>query len=179
MNEVKVPSLDELLVRNSITKEHFMEETYKCMLVSIFESLVSEMNEIDTKKEIKERYLNSSNKIITTERIVYEMTRCKLDEKESEIIYKYLYAFFTKNNFRKSYDDAVRYSLLDKQDGRCNICKKHIENSSAELDHIIPWALVGDELGIDNLQMLCLACNRRKSKNSAYNLKMFLVDKSH
>ena len=72
----------------------------------------------------------------------------------------------------------MRYSLLDKQNNKCNICNHNINISNAELDHIVPWTLVGDELGISNLQMLCKDCNRRKSKNSAYNLKMFLVNKS-
>ena len=129
-------------------------------------------------KKLKKRYLNSVNKIITTKRIVYEITRCKLSDEESRILYKYLYAYFTKNGLRKNYDDSVRYSLLNKQNGKCNICNQHIDMSTAELDHIVPWALVGDELGTSNLQMLCRDCNRRKSKNSAYNLKMFLVNKN-
>lgn len=177
MNEVKTLALDDLLERNNITKNHFMDETYRCMLVSIFETIALEINDSDIKKEIKKRYLNSANKIITTQRIVYEKTRCKLNEEESKIIYKYLYAYFTKNNLRKNYDNSIRYILLNKQRNKCNICNHDIDISNAELDHIIPWTLVGDELGVNNLQMLCRDCNRRKSKNSAYNLKMFLVNK--
>ena len=174
---VRALVIDDLLERNGITKDFFMNETYKCMLVSIFETIVSEMTDNNVKKEIKNRYLNSTNKIITTQRIVYEKTRCKLNDEESKILYEYLYAYFTKNNLRKNYDDSVRYSLLNKQNGKCNICNHCIDISIAELDHIIPWTMVGDELGINNLQMLCKDCNRRKSKNSAYNLKMFLVNK--
>ncbi len=177
MVETKNLAIDDLLERNGITKNYFMDETYKCMLVSIFETIALEMSDTDIKKEIKRRYLNSANKIITTQRIVYEKTRCKLNDEESEIICKYLYAFFTKNNVRKSYDNSIRYKLLNQQYEKCNICNQHIDNSIAELDHIIPWSLVGDELGINNLQMLCRDCNRRKSKNAAYNLKMFLVNK--
>ena len=177
MIEEKTLAIDDLLERNGITKEFFMNETYKCMLVSIFETIVAEMTDDNVKKEIKERYLNSANKIITTQRIVYERTRCKLSNEESEILYKYLYAYFTKNGLRKNYEDSVRYGLLNKQNGKCNICTYHIDISTAELDHVVPWILVGDELGISNLQMLCRDCNRRKSKNSTYNLKMFLVNK--
>ncbi len=177
MIEAKTLAIDDLLERNGITKDHFMDETYKCMLVSIFETIASEMSDVDIRKEIKQRYLNSANKIITTQRIVYEKTRCKLNNEESEIICKYLYAFFTKNSVRKNYDNSIRYRLLNQQNEKCNICSQHINNSTAELDHIIPWSLVGDELGISNLQMLCRDCNRRKSKNAAYNLKMFLVNR--
>ena len=158
MIKEKTFAIDDLLERNGITKDFFMDETYKCMLVSIFETIVSEMKDNNVKKKLKKRYLNSVNKIITTKRIVY--------------------AYFTKNGLRKNYDDSVRYSLLNKQNGKCNICNQHIDMSTAELDHIVPWALVGDELGTSNLQMLCRDCNRRKSKNSAYNLKMFLVNKN-
>lgn len=177
MIETKTLAIDDLLERNGITKEHFMTETYKCMLVSIFETIALEMNDDDIRKEIKQRYLNSANKIITTQRIVYEKTRCKLNNEESEIICKYLYAFLKKNSVRKNYDNSIRYRLLNQQNEKCNICSQHINNSTAELDHIIPWSLVGDELGISNLQMLCRDCNRRKSKNAAYNLKMFLVNR--
>lgn len=177
MIDTKISCLDDLLERNNVTINNFMDETYKCMLISIFETLISEMNDNEIKKEIKRRYLNSSNKIITTQRLVYEKTKCNLNMQESEIIYKYIYAFFTKKNNRVSYDNSIRIQLLKRQNNRCNICNKIIENSISELDHIVPWTLVGDELGINNLQMLCRDCNRRKSKNSAYNLKMFLVNK--
>lgn len=170
-------AIDDLLKRNSITKDFFLDETYKCMLVSIFETIVLEMKDNNVKNEIKKRYLNSNNKIITTKRIVYEKTRCKLSDEESKMLYKYLYAYFTKNGLRKNYDDSVRYNLINKQNGKCNICNRHIDIFTSELDHIVPWTMVGDELGTSNLQMLCKDCNRRKSKNSAYNLKMFLVNK--
>lgn len=177
MIEAKTLTIDDLLERNGIMKDRFMNETYRCMLVSIFETIALEMSDVDIRKKIKQRYLNSVNKIITTQRIVYEKTRCKLNNEESEIVCKYLYAFFTKNSLRKNYDNSIRCILLNQQHEKCNICNQQINNSVAELDHIIPWSLVGDKLGIANLQMLCRDCNRRKSKNTAYNLKMFLVNR--
>ncbi len=177
MIEEKALAIDDLLERNGITKDFFMNETYKCMLISIFETIVSEMTEDNVKKELKKRYLCSANKIITTQKIVYEKTLCKLNYEESKILYKYLYAYFTKKNLRKKYDYSVRYGLINKQNGKCNICNHQIDIFTSELDHIVPWTMVGDELGTSNLQMLCKDCNRRKSKNSAYNLKMFLVNK--
>ena len=177
MNDVITAELDELLDRNGITRQSFVDETYKCMLVSIFESIASELENKEFRSEVKQRFLNSSNKIITTQRIVFEKTRCKLSIKESEIIYAYLYAYLTKSNVRVQYDNSIRLKLLDQQNYNCNICKCTITNLTSELDHVVPWTLVGDELGVKNLQMLCRDCNRRKSKNSAYNLKMFLVNK--
>ena len=176
IDEIK-NSLKELLDRNSIAYSYFMEESYNCMLVSIFESLVCEMEDDEVRKNIKKRYIESSNKLITTQRIVNEMTGCKLSSNEAGIIYTYICSYFAKKKVRKNYDDTIRLKLLHQQNYKCNICKKNIDNSCSELDHIIPWSLVGDELGEKNLQMLCMECNRRKSKNAAYNLKMFLVNK--
>ncbi len=165
-----------MLERNDLTIDNFMKETHKCMLVSIFEVIVDEMNNVNIRKEIKQRYLSSVNKIITTQKIVFEKTRCKLNESESRIIYEYLYAFFAKKNTRIVYDNLIKSKIFDFQSKKCNICNKNVDIINVELDHIIPWRLVGDELGISNLQILCKDCNRRKSKNSAYNLKMFLVN---
>lgn len=169
-------SLYELLKRNNITSSSFINETYKCMLISIFETIASELEDRQLRTKIKKRLLISSNKAITTKNITYELTKCKLNDAESLQIYEYIYAFFTKNNIRKHYDDAVRARILFDQNACCNICGKEITNRDAELDHIVPWTYVGDELGIQNLQILCRECNRRKSKNSAYNLKMFLIN---
>ena len=169
--------IDSLLERNNIDLQKFLDESYRCLIISIFETMVQEMNDLHYRKEVKQRYMNSSDKILTTQKIVYEKTKCRLSDGESKEIYNYIYAYFTKNGLRKNCDDVVRYSLLDKQMGKCNICNRHIDIYNAELDHIVPWTLVGDELGKNNLQMLCRDCNRRKSKNSAYNLKMFLVNK--
>lgn len=176
MNTLLKNKLEDLIERNSILMDFFLGETYKCMLVSIFEVLALEMNDQGFKRQVKERFIKSKNKVLTTKNLVYERTKCILSEEESETIYKYIYAFFTKKNNRCIYSDGEKQLRLTTQGNKCNICKKYISLDDGELDHIIPWALIGDELGNDNLQMLCKDCNRRKSKNSAYNLKMFLVN---
>ena len=160
-----------------ISMDKFMIETYNCMLVSIFETIANELDDQEYRKKVKNRLLMSSNKLLTTKRIVYELTRCELNNDECLVMYKYIYAYFTKANRRIKYDDIIKQKLLMKQEYCCNICSTEINILNSELDHIVPWSYVGDELGIDNLQMLCKDCNRRKSKNSAYNLKMFLINK--
>ena len=176
INVIDLP-INKILHSNCIELQDFLTESYNSMLISIFEVIVTEMEDINYKKTVKQRYLNSINKILTTQKIIYEKTNCKLDEKECEIIYNYLCAFFSKINVRKIYDDSLRIKLLQQQQYKCNICKKSINIETSELDHVIPWCYVGDELGFKNLQMLCKCCNRRKSKNSSYNLKMFLINK--
>ncbi len=177
MIDVVDTPITSLLERNNIDLQKYLHESYKCLLISIFETMVQEMGDSEYKKEVKQRFLNSSDKALTTHKIVFERIKCSLSEAESQLMYKYFYAYFTKNNHRISYDLAIRSELLQNQSRKCNICKKDIDLDSSELDHIIPWMYVGDELGKSNLQMLCKDCNRRKSKNSSYNLKMFLVNK--
>lgn len=177
MNVETKNNLLDLLERNNISTDLFLEETYHCMLVSIFEALASEMADTSYERLVKERLRNSENKSLTIKNIVYEKTKCNISMEEAEYIYKLVYAYLTKRSTRKIFDVSVRTDLLDKQHSKCNICNKDISLNNSALDHIIPWALVGDELGIPNFQMLCEDCNSRKSKNVAYNLKMFLINK--
>jgi len=166
-----------LLENNDVSVNLFFEETYKCLIVSIFEVLVHEMSDEIFKIKLRNRLRNSTNKIVMVKNVVWEITKCKINDEEANELYNYLYAYFRKSNNRKIYSDELKKDLLIDQSYCCNICKKQIKLQTSELDHIIPWTLVGDELGITNLQMLCIDCNRRKSKNIAYNLKMFLVNK--
>lgn len=177
MLQTKDSKLNDLLVRNQIMFEDFVEEAYNCLMVSIFEIIANELNDQEYKRYTKHRLINGSNKVLTTQKIVYELTRCRLNVDECQIIYRYIYAYLTKKNQRNVYADTIKQKLLIRQNHKCNICKTNIKSINSELDHIVPWTYVGDELGIENLQMLCIECNRKKSKNSAYNLKMFLINK--
>lgn len=51
--------------------------------------------------------------------------------------------------------------LLKKQNGKCAACKSKVEQGY-ERDHILPLFLGGTN-DIRNIQLLCRACNRRKS----------------
>lgn len=43
----------------------------------------------------------------------------------------------------------------------CQRCGQILERTALEVDHIVPIALGGDDED-DNLQTLCVRCNRRK-----------------
>jgi len=60
---------------------------------------------------------------------------------------------FTKLDKRKAYA---------RQAGICPICKKHFELDEMEGDHIKPWSK-GGLTELENCQMLCKDCNRKKS----------------
>jgi len=169
--------LRDLLKRNNINDDDFLNEAYESLLISVFESIASQMDSDNKfKMDVRNRYRNSENVILTTKNLIYESTKCDVSNQESKKIYDLIYAYFTKKGNREL-NNNFKNKLMLTQKNKCNICKKDITNEFSEVDHKIPWSLVGDELGEGNLQLLCRDCNRKKSKNSAYNLKLFLVNK--
>lgn len=67
---------------------------------------------------------------------------------------------------KRSIDDAVSGDILAKllalQKGRCACCKDSIADGKHELDHVVPLAKGGRHAD-DNMQLLCMRCNRQKS----------------
>ena len=47
------------------------------------------------------------------------------------------------------------------QDRKCRECNREVPRDLVEGDHIIPWS-AGGPTTMENLQVLCIACNRRK-----------------
>ena len=59
--------------------------------------------------------------------------------------------------------DSLRYEVLKRDGYRCKICGVSAnEGARLEVDHIIPISKGGKTV-IDNLQTLCMSCNRGKS----------------
>lgn len=105
-------------------------------------------------------------------RIIKELCQCQMDEHSYKLIGEWLLAFFRKKDYRVKYPQKIRTELLHQQQCRCAICGRVITEKS-ELDHIMPWVYVGDELN-DNLQLLCFKCNRSKKASPLYQLRMLL-----
>jgi len=110
-------------------------------------------------------------------RITKELCQCQLDEHSYEMMGKWLLAFYRKKDHRIIYPEKIRQVLLQYQQCHCAICGCPIDIKS-ELDHIIPWKYVGDELE-DNLQLLCFKCNRSKKASPLYQLRMLLRTGEH
>lgn len=62
----------------------------------------------------------------------------------------------------RTFDEKTRRKVYEQQRGICPICGKVFDYEFMEADHIIPWAK-GGRTTLDNCQMLCMECNRRKS----------------
>jgi diadenosine tetraphosphate (Ap4A) HIT family hydrolase len=63
---------------------------------------------------------------------------------------------------RKVISGTVRYEVLKRANGRCELCGVSHELKSLEVDHIIPKSLGGKD-DISNYQALCYTCNAQKN----------------
>lgn len=67
-----------------------------------------------------------------------------------------------RQTFPKNFKDV----LYEKQDGKCAICSSGFETRYLQVDHRIPYEVVGDthgKLNLDDFQLICASCNRAKS----------------
>jgi diadenosine tetraphosphate (Ap4A) HIT family hydrolase len=62
---------------------------------------------------------------------------------------------------RKAVPGSIRYQVLKRADGRCELCGISKEEKALEVDHIIPKSAGGED-SIDNYQALCFTCNANK-----------------
>lgn len=77
----------------------------------------------------------------------------------------YLYILTRKEKYLsfRTFTDAQRLAVYERQHGICAIYGNHFEIGEMEADHITPW-VEGGKTKEDNCQMLCRECNRRKGK---------------
>lgn len=61
----------------------------------------------------------------------------------------------------RSFLDKIKLAVWEKQNHKCAHCGKEFDIEFMEGDHITPWR-DGGRTEIDNCQMLCRECNRRK-----------------
>lgn len=77
-------------------------------------------------------------------------------------IYEYVLSGDEKCLSIRAFKDSEKRTVYERQNGNCKKCGKHFDISEMEADHITPYAK-GGHTTIDNCQMLCRDCNRRKS----------------
>ena len=79
-------------------------------------------------------------------------------------IYSYVLDSKEKNLNIRKFTDSQRRIVFEKQKGMCFKCKKSFEIDEMEADHITPWSQ-GGKTSLENCNMLCKECNRRKSNS--------------
>lgn len=77
-------------------------------------------------------------------------------------IYEYLLTGNEKYLIIRSFTEAQKRAMFERQAGVCPSCNNKFEINQMEADHITPWC-DGGKSNNDNGQMLCRECNRRKS----------------
>lgn len=93
-----------------------------------------------------------------------EIVRLMTDDEvqKNKGVYEYLLTRNEKHLNIRAFTDNQKRSLYERQEGICKACEEHFEISQMEADHITPWSQ-GGKTDLDNGQMLCRDCNRRKS----------------
>lgn len=77
-------------------------------------------------------------------------------------IYHYVLTRKEKHLNIRAFTASQKRTVYEKQNGVCPVCHNHFELNEMEGDHITPWH-DGGKTDIQNCQMLCRECNRRKS----------------
>ena len=88
------------------------------------------------------------------------------DEYEEITSKKGIYEYVLSGDERvlsiRAFKDSEKRTVYERQNGICKKCKKPFDITEMEADHITPYSK-GGHTTIDNCQMLCRDCNRRKS----------------
>jgi len=68
----------------------------------------------------------------------------------------------SQDDFSRSVSEKQKLVLLEKAEWKCQICGKPLTLAEAHVDHIIPFSK-GGKTSLENLQVLCEECNKKKS----------------
>jgi hypothetical protein len=76
-------------------------------------------------------------------------------------IYPYLITGEEKWLSIRQFSNKIKSKIYEEQKGVCPVCNEHFELDEMEADHITPWS-GGGKTTLDNCQLLCRSCNRKK-----------------
>jgi hypothetical protein len=77
-------------------------------------------------------------------------------------VYEYLLDGDEKHLSIRTFVPKMARAAYERQKGICPKCKNHFDIEGMQADHITPWSK-GGKTTLENCQMLCADCNRRKS----------------
>lgn len=110
-------------------------------------------------------YNEFKDNVYDAKQIEVETKKLMLDDDvtNKKGIYPFLLTHKEKFLSIRAFSDAQRQAAYEQQQGICPICGGHFELAEMDADHITPWSEGGHTL-MENCQMLCKECNRRKGK---------------
>lgn len=110
-------------------------------------------------------YDNYKDVIFDTKALEDEIQKLMMDDDVSNKkgIYNYVLTRDIKYLSIRAFSESQKRTAYERQAGICPLCNKHFNIEQMEGDHITPWS-EGGKTELDNLQMLCKECNRRKGK---------------
>ena len=76
-------------------------------------------------------------------------------------IYPYILTRDEKHLNIRAFTEAMKQKVYAKQNGICVKCGDKFDIANMDADHITPWSQ-GGKTNMDNCQLLCRGCNRRK-----------------
>ena len=106
--------------------------------------------------------------------ILNHVCNCKLPDEDLSWLATCIKAHLCKSDQRKIFTKNDKKPYYEKQNHKCAICGKDILLEEGELDHIIPFDFVGDELP-DNYQLLCKDCNGLKSNHLGRSISILML----
>lgn len=102
--------------------------------------------------------------IIDSNKLEEEISKLMMDDDVTNKKGIYYYILNRKEKYLniRTFTESQKRAIFEKQEEKCKKCGKVYEISEMEADHITPWSK-GGKTSIDNCQILCKDCNRRKS----------------
>lgn len=99
-----------------------------------------------------------------TEKLEQEIQTLMIDDDVTNKKGIYFYVLTRNEKYLniRAFTESQKRSAYENQNGICKNCGKHFDIKEMEADHITPWH-AGGKTSIENCQMLCKDCNRRKS----------------
>lgn len=109
-------------------------------------------------------YNEHKDDVLDPDKIEAEIKNLMLDDDVSKKggIYPYILTRKEKYLSIRAFTEAQKIGAHERQNGICPICGKKFDIKQMEADHIKPW-VEGGKTDMENCQMLCRECNRRKS----------------
>lgn len=163
ISDLKNCSIDEYMSKHKHGDAEELKKYFRCVIAwvkRLFPKYYKEMNGLNW-GGLFNRY---GGRKFDVEELTRRVEELRDDDEVQSMsgIYKYLLTDEEKYLNLRAFDKRIKRLVYKRQGGKCAGCGKNFEETQMEGDHIKPWC-EGGKTELTNCQMLCKACNRRKS----------------